>query len=250
MIYLYAVIDRPSAPIPATIGLCGAATDALQYRDIAAVISPLTTTQIQATEDNLWRHEMVLEELMTDRSVLPVQFGAVFTDELSALAVMDERYADFAANLNRVRGRVELGLRALWDDPLASSPDSQPSDDAVDGRAYMLDRVRKQRDLQARRQEAEAFAETIHGSIARLADESGYRLQVSPSPYLNGAYLVKREAVATFRQEVETLASTYPKLCLLCTGPWPPFSFVNGKQTEDTEGNEKWRLQPTGSTSR
>ncbi len=63
--------------------------------EIAAVFSPLNTTQISPTEDNLWQHEAVVEALMTDRTVLPVRFGTVLADEAAIQAVLEAHYADF-----------------------------------------------------------------------------------------------------------------------------------------------------------
>lgn len=241
MIYLYAVIDQPSAPIPAISGLDGVVIEVLPYRDVGAVISGSMTSDVQPTEANLWRHEAVLEELMADHAILPARFGTVFADEAEVLAALETHYDEFIrADLNRVRGYVELGLRVLWDDALIGTPDNPPPASSGGGRAYMLARVEEERALETRRQQAEASAAKIHGPLSCLAEESTCRLLVDPSPYLTAAYLVKHERVAAFRREVESLGATHPELRLVCTGPWPPFNFVTGKPIENRKGNEKW----------
>ena len=71
--------------------------------------------------------------------------------------------------------------------------------------------------------------------LARLSTESTHRTVTTPHQavfapqtplLLTAAYLVRREQVAVFRQQVENLRSTFPETRLLCTGPWSPFSFV------------------------
>jgi hypothetical protein len=235
LIYLYAVIDKPSIPALATSGLDGAVVKTLPYRGIGAVVSTLTTAEPSPTEANLWQHEAVLEELMSDHSVLPARFGEVFANATAVRAALKTRYVGFTTDLERVRGCVELGLRVLWDDVPASMPDCKPAASSDSGRDYMMSRLEDEREFQLRRQQAEAFAANIHAPLARLADDSTCRLLVAPSPYLTAAYLVKREDVAAFRQGVRSLGSTYPELRLLCTGPWPPFSFVREKPAEDRE---------------
>ena len=43
----------------------------------------------------------------------------------------------------------------------------------------------------------------------------------------HGAYLVDERAVEPFRGVVERLQLSHPDTAILCTGPWPPYSFVN-----------------------
>jgi hypothetical protein len=43
---------------------------------------------------------------------------------------------------------------------------------------------------------------------------------------LRGAYLVERDAVKRFAAEVARLQNLNTGLSILCTGPWPPYSFA------------------------
>jgi len=228
MIYVYAIIDRPTIPVPDIPGLEGTALDTLPYRDIGAVVSLSTMSKVPPIEANLWQHETAVEALMTDHSVLPVRFGTMFPDEAAVQAELSTHYTEFTAGLKRVRGYVELGLRVLWDNDsdLPLTPDQQLLPSPGSGRAYMLARLEEECKLQVRRERANALAEDIHTPLARLAAETTRQTLITPRLLLTAAYLVKREQVAAFRQEVEMLNSTYPRVRLLCTGPWPPFSFV------------------------
>jgi len=231
--YLYAITDRPNLSVPAEPGLEGTSLFSLTCQDIAAVVSPLTTATVPPTEDNLWRHEAIVEALMADRTVLPMRFGTVLADESAVQAALAAHYTDFVASLDRVRGRVELGLRVLWEDKIDfrfnSSQESQIANrksQIGSGRAYMLARLEEERQRQAWRQRAEALAEELHTPLSRLAVDSTRQVLVTPGLLLTAAYLVEREQVAAFRQEVEALSAAYPELRLLCTGPWPAYNFV------------------------
>ena len=237
MVYVYAITHQPQVPMPATLGLEGASLLGLPYQEIAAVVSLLATTQVPATKDNLWRHEAVVEALMADRSVLPVRFGAMFANEAAVRVLLAGYYADFLADLARTRGHVELGVRVLCDgddgqlQPLAGDREagentSQEVPTFSPGRAYMMARVTEERQDQARRERAEALAAEPHAALTRLATESTYQVLVTPRLLLTASYLVQCDQVAAFRQEVDALSAAYPEWCFLCTGPWPPYSFV------------------------
>ena len=240
--YLYAITDRPDLPVPAEPGLEGTSLFSLAYRDIVAVVSPLATTKVPPTGDNVWRHEAIVEALMTDRTVLPVRFGTVLADEATVQSTLAAHYADFVASLERVRGRVELSLRVLWDleEQGSRGTREQGSREVRDhfsmegrGQKYMLARLEEERQHQVWRQRAEALAEEIHAPLVRLAAESTRQVLITPRLLLTAAYLVERDRVATFRQEVEALSATYPALRFLCTGPWPTYNFVSRFPIDD-----------------
>ena len=42
----------------------------------------------------------------------------------------------------------------------------------------------------------------------------------------NRAYLVPQSNVDAFREEVGRLQSAHPERTIVCTGPWPPYSFT------------------------
>lgn len=233
MMYLYAITDQPKRVVPPVLGLEDVLCLSIPYQDIAAVVSPLTAAKVVLTESNLWRHEAVVEALMADRTVLPARFGTVLSSEAAVQAALMANYADFVANLKRVCGRVELGLRVLWDggESRLVAPDRskcmgrQASE--MGGRSYLLTRLEEKRQTQIWRQRAEVLAAELHLSLAHLAAESTYQVLVTPRMLLVAAYLVERDYVTTFQQIVNTLKTVYPTLDLLCTGPWPPYSFVS-----------------------
>jgi hypothetical protein len=239
--YLYAITDQPEAPPPAGPGLEGVGGHetrpySIAYRDIAAVVSSLTMANVPPTEDNLWRHEAVVEALMADCTVLPVRFGTVLADEAAVQSALAAHYADFAANLKRVRGRVELGLRVLWDDTQRPKTNDTQRPSPGSGRAYLLARLEEERLVRAWRQRAEALAAELNTPLARLAAESTLQVLVTPRLLLTAAYLVEQDQVTAFRREVEARRAAYPALRFLCTGPWPPYNFVTaGALTADDE---------------
>ena len=49
---------------------------------------------------------------------------------------------------------------------------------------------------------------------------------------LSGTYLVDRDHVVEMVDHVRATAREHPDLGILCTGPWPPYSFTGGEPTD------------------
>jgi hypothetical protein len=62
----------------------------------------------------------------------------------------------------------------------------------------------------------------LHEPLARLAHEATLRQHGGE---LSAAYLVAREDAAAFQQAVARLERP-PDVMVVCTGPWPPYSFA------------------------
>ena len=237
MYYLYAIVDQPERRLPALNGLGEALISKVHYRDLAAVVSPLTTSEVPALETNVWRHESILESLMAERAVLPVRFGTVLASEHAAEIALREHYPGFLASLDLVRDRVEMSLRVLLPEEPAgmaviSETPSPGTGEGVgggvsSGRAYMLARLEEERTLLATRAQAESQAAELHEPLAALAAQNTCEVLTTPRLLLTATYLVERAGVEAFRRELERLNAAYCHLGFLCTGPWPPYSFVS-----------------------
>lgn len=192
MIELYAIADDPTPALPEDAG----SLNVTAYGGLAAIWAPAAEragARGLAPED-LWRHEAVVEALMAVRDLLPVRFGTRLADPAAAQAVLAERRDELLAALDRVRGAAELAVRVV----------------AVPG---------------AEVDAATAIAD-VHPPLAALARASAVRRGTGPD-LLRGAYLVDCGAVASATRLIAGLDDALPRLRLLCTGPWPPYSFVS-----------------------
>ena len=133
-------------------------------------------------------------------------------------ATLRERRHEFEAALEHVRGAVELGIRAVIDTEPSDRPVSGTAGARGPGTAYMLSRLERER------RGADAAAR-IHEPLAELARESIHRLGSQPQPRLNASYLVDRDRLEAFRVRVEQLSDEVIEATIVCTGPWPPYSF-------------------------
>lgn len=250
--YLYAICDRQTAPLPQQLGLDDEALDEVIFRDIAAVISRHGGASVPAAAGTLWRHEQVLEALMGARAVLPVRFGTLLASPQEAEQMLREGYPAFIEDITRVRDHVEIGIRflvPLEPRPLSLPPraggvqarhsgsgnaESHPSSEgeAAPGTAYLRATLARE---QTRREQRRAGIEIVreacrglagHASACKLDDKAGDASAVS------AAFLVHRGGLASFRQQVAKLAVAHRELALLCTGPWPAYSFVSASSSQ------------------
>jgi hypothetical protein len=196
MIELYAITDDPAPPKPPL--------RAVRSDGLTALCAP--AEQRELTAEVLWEHEAVVESLMEERDLLPLRFGTLVEDDAAAARAIEERREELRRSLDRVRGAVELAVRAE-----ASAPKDLTLE-ATTGAEYIR--------AKARRTDA---ARMLHEPLAFLARES----VMQPGPeLLRAAYLVDREAVESFVGLVQRLQETHAGLRVLCTGPWPPYSFA------------------------
>jgi Gas vesicle synthesis protein GvpL/GvpF len=106
VIELYAITDHPSPPLPDVAEL-----KLVPIAGLAAVCTPAGDAEVSPEE--LWRHEEVVEALMADRDLLPVRYGTRLEDEAAVARAVGERRDELAAALDRVRGAIELSVRAV-----------------------------------------------------------------------------------------------------------------------------------------
>jgi hypothetical protein len=82
-----------------------------------------------------------------------------------------------------------------------------------------------QQRLDARRR-SEQVAASVHEPLAHIAERSTSDLSPRGAFLMTGSYLLTGGEVDRFTGQVRELQRAHPALGLTCTGPWPPYSFV------------------------
>ena len=223
MLYVYAITECDR--IPGILGLHGAPVRTVGKQGLFAVVSDHDELQLEPNEDELWAHENVVEDLMDRGSVLPMRFGSGLADDGAVIRVLDERRSELATALERVRGAVELSVRlAIASEPESLQERSPASDQAGPGTAYLLDRLRHER-------HENEMTSQIHEHLASLARASTSWSGDSGRRLWKAAYLVSDERLDAFAEQVNSLDTQLNGGTVLCTGPWPPYSFSSGGAT-------------------
>jgi Gas vesicle synthesis protein GvpL/GvpF len=214
VLYVYAVAD--CAPPLGGRGLFEAPLSAITAAGLHAVVSEHERAP-EPDEDTLWHHEQIVERLGERATILPMRFGSTVADAASLLSLLEGRREEFLASLERIRGAVELSVRAELSVP-AELQEAAPGS-SRSGKTYMLERAR------IRRSQLDG-AERIHAPLTALARRSHFRPEGADPNVFKAAYLVDRDSVAAFAGRVGQLGEAPEVLRISCTGPWPPYSFV------------------------
>jgi Gas vesicle synthesis protein GvpL/GvpF len=165
----------------------------------------------EPTVEALEEHEQIVSRLMEQETVLPVRFGTVLEDEDEVSDLLRDRRDELHDALDRVRGAVEIGVRVTWRVPDVATGS---------GAEYLRSRLEVQR-------RADDLARRLD-PLSGLARGVRHRVLPRASEPVVAAYLVDRARVEEFTSRVAELDRELGDVELVCTGPWPPYSFAEG----------------------
>ena len=218
-LYAYAIAD-PGTEVHVR-GLRDADVRSVRAGDVDVLVSEHDHIEPSADVDDLWAHEAVVESAGENGSaVLPLRLGSILPDEAAVVALVDGRAHEFTLALDRVRGAVEIGVRAAVTE---SAQQFVQVTDERPGTAYLMTRL-------AQKQRGDEVIDLVHSPLADLAREH-VRLDrsIGDSSSVRLAYLVDQDVVEPFQERVRDLEAELDHVRLSCTGPWPPYSFAEGR---------------------
>jgi hypothetical protein len=216
VIHLYGVVEELEG-LPPVAGVNAGRLERRHIEGLELIVSR-TVEGCDVTQEAVLSHANVVEELMgRSGAVLPARFGSAFSDEQALADAVTSNASALARGLSLVRGCFEFGLRVLGGDGAAEN-----TSDGLSGRDYMRTRLGEEK---ARRR----LAQELHEPLARLSRASA-RFGGASSDLLQSAYLVPRHDIAVFGEHVRRLEATHSDVTIICTGPWPPYTFAaNGE---------------------
>jgi hypothetical protein len=253
--YVYGVVPAAQASEKAFAGAGGVhgagAVVLVNDRELSAIASivPLAEFGEAALDVNIhdeaWleekvrAHDAVLEAALHHAPLVPFRFGTIYRSDEHVRTMLRE-HSYLAGTLERLRGAVELGVKAFLDGEAFErrhgvEGEEEPSEG---GRAYLL---RKQRDRQlaaAQSSLAAACAQESHEQLCGAAEDCRANPLHPPEVagragemILNGAYLVPQEREEEFKGTVAALQSRFGHdgVRYELTGPWPPYNFVDAE---------------------
>jgi hypothetical protein len=116
--YIYAVVPaRPGRKLD-FVGIDERPVEAIERAGIASVVSDLAAERIRPERRHLAAHRAVLARLIEQEdAVLPMRFGAIASGPAEIGRLIARKRELFSRQLRRVAGKVEMGLRGVWDVP-------------------------------------------------------------------------------------------------------------------------------------
>ncbi|MCF7985682.1 MAG: GvpL/GvpF family gas vesicle protein [Thiohalocapsa sp.] len=205
---------------------------------VGAVVSDIQSPKLRPERRNLMAHRAVLAHLLEQGSVLPMRFGVVAANADAVRALLHVNREAIADQLQRVRNRIEMGLRVSWDvaniyeyfvgmhpllyearDSLLRRGDGAGRDEKIEvGR--MFDRLVND----AREQYTEQVAQVMSG----FCEEVVANPPKKEKEVMNLACLIERDAQAEFERGVFEASKLFNNDYLFdYNGPWAPHNFVD-----------------------
>lgn len=236
--YVYCII-RASQPLKfGPIGMDEQSPDVytINFRDMAAVVSDVPMTPLDATRENVLAHERVNETVMRDHTVIPMSFGTIFKTREDILELLRSAYDAFADVLAKMQDKLEFGLKVLWDrDEIVKVIEQEDEDihrlkreiSSQKGSTYFA-RMQYGRLIDtALQQRSERYVSEFLQRLRDVSVASRVNKAIGDKMIMNAAFLVQREQEPAFDRRIKDIASHYDKLTFKYTGPWPPYNFVN-----------------------
>jgi hypothetical protein len=215
---------------------------------IKNLVSELTRTEDaiqQGAAELLQAHELVIDTLIQDTTVVPLKFGTILKDEEAASQMLRDQKEKFESLLAKFTGKVEWGVKvyankqALMNHLMQGDPQfmslQEKRANVSKGAAYLLGKKMEAEVKDAVATRLTQITESIFQELEKNACEAKLNALLpqrmtgkKQEMILNAAYLIEREREALFRQQGKELIDKYNfmDLDLEFSGPWPPYNFT------------------------
>jgi hypothetical protein len=237
--YLYGIIGTNEERNLGPIGIDRQEVETIAYRDLSAVISNAPLGTYVVSKENLLAHERVVEQAMTEFTVLPMRFCTVAANAEEIRRLLERRYRELKHLLRDMDGKVELGVKALWRNmDLIFGEIVDNNEEIKRLRAAIAERPSRQTHAQriaigqmvqaALEAKKEHEGEELFRGLKRLSVDYRLNRAIGDKMILNAAFLVDRAREKEFDDLMERLdLRCRERMKLVYVGPVPPYNFVN-----------------------
>ena len=231
----YGVIDSSETIDSLITGTIGIRIYNIPYRDIGMVISGSDRSSMKVNNnDNTPDYKLVVEHLMQKFTVLPVRFRTPVSKK-DILSIMENNYYDFKDNLNRLRHKVEFGLRIVWKEDEVKDWITREYKRGAYGKlkAYdprgikfiedVFDKYVIEKEF---KDMADIFISIVDNYLGKYASEKRFEKLKSKNLLLKALYLIDKKRQKEFKEAFDLFRIAPGNLNYTLRGPLPPFNFV------------------------
>jgi hypothetical protein len=235
--YVYAIIGNGHDRRYDVTGLDGEAVYSVSCGRVAAAVSDCSRDRIRPERAHLAAHKEVLRRLMLDSTVLPMAFGIIASDLRAVRRMLEANLEAFDEQLERVAGKVEMGLRVVWDVPNIFEYFVDQHADLRAARDRLLGgnrEARQEEKLELGRffeqlltEERDARFRDIEEALAPCCDAIKRSPPRQVQEVMNLSLLVEREHLKELDEAVLAGARLFDNnFAFDVNGPWAPHNFV------------------------
>jgi len=237
--YVYCIIECDKRKSFGAIGIGGhREVYTVSYKDVSAVVSDTPLVEYEPIEENALTHMNVIQRVMQEHTVLPLRFCTIFKGDVGLRSALARLYHESKTELRRLEDKVELGVKVLWHPDRAAEEVRKMNDrirtleEEMKGKTPGIGYLLKIKLDEALKEElnrmTEEYSAIIFKELKNHALEAR-QSQLIGHMILNAAFLMHKSSENDFRSAVEIITERHRPngLEFLCSGPWPPFNFVN-----------------------
>lgn len=210
------------------------------YGGLAAAVRDSPLEAPKPSRDDLVGHLRVIEQVMANRTVIPVEFGTIAASEEEVReGLLASRYEELCDLLQYLKGKVELGLKILWREMGLIFGEIVAEQERIRALREWIathpEAHTRQATIEIGKMVAEALEEKqrreggeILEALAPLAVDTRTGELLGEKMILNAAFLVEREREPEFDEKASRLGEERgQRLLFKYVGPVPPFNFVS-----------------------
>ena len=230
-LHFYAIVDAAGS-VPEIGGINDEPVRAVIEESLAAVVSAAQAATLRPERRHLMAHQRVLTSLGKGRGVLPLRFGVVLSDEAKIRFILKTHQDELLRQLERVRGRVEMGLRVRWkeEEVFKNILDLYPAlrqarEEMSKTREAAIEMGKRVADALADRRLVvqNLLNEIFAGDVVEFC----FNTPKNDAQLINAACLIGCDDGAAFESAVHRLAARLDDRYLIdFTGPWTPHNFI------------------------
>ncbi len=235
--YLYAIASEPDSEIHDLLGLDRQAVYKVTGGPIAAVVSDIARERVRPERAHLAAHKNVLARLMQESTVLPMAFGIIAGTLQDVRRMLAVHEGEFVEQLERVAGKVEMGLRVTWQVPNIFEYFIDCHQELREARDRLLGGLREPRQeekLELGRFFDQLLEEDREAHFLKTQEvldaccDSVKRLPLRQvQEVMNLSLLVERGRLKEFDDAIVTAARLFDdNYAFDVNGPWAPHNFV------------------------
>ena len=238
--YIYCIIESNKPRSFGPLGIGGRADElyTVCFNGLAACVSNSPIIKYSCLRDNMLAHEMAIEEVMKEYTVLPVRFNTIADDEEKVKKILEIDHDRFIDVLKNMEGKKELGLKAIFKEEIIYKDILERYEDIrilkekialLSPERTYYQRMEIGRMVEASLQnEREICKKEILDSLIPLAEDNKINNTYGELMILSSAFLVNRDKEVEFDRKVEEFNTKYgDKIKFKYVGTIPPFNFVN-----------------------
>ena len=238
--YIYCIIESNQPRSFGPLGIGGRADELYTVccNGLAACVSNSPIIKYPCRRDNMLAHEVAIEEVMKEYTVLPVRFNTIAEDEEKVRKILEIDHDRFIDALKNMEGKKELELKAIFKEEIIYKDILEKYEDIrilkekitlhPPEKTYSQ-RMEIGRMVEASLQnERETCKKEILDSLISLAEDNKVNNTYGELMILSAAFLVNKDKEPEFDQKVEEFNIKYgDKIKFKYVGTIPPFNFVN-----------------------